>query len=150
MGRQLQLTPDVTLKICQAIALGATYEIAAMYGGISRSTFYEWLKRGDADGAEEPYAGFADAVRNAEAAGAIGLLAKIEQAANAGTWQAAAWKLERRYPKDYGRTVSEVTGPDGAPVGAGSSIVFYLPQKHLPPDDTADTDDSVEPTLDGE
>ena len=38
----------------------------------------------------------------------MGWLAKIEQAANQGHWQAAAWKLERRYPQEYGRTVQNV------------------------------------------
>jgi hypothetical protein len=48
-------------------------------------------------------------------------LARIEQAASE-HWQAAAWKLERRYPKDYGRSVQqhEVGGPDGGPL----TIVF--------------------------
>jgi hypothetical protein len=31
----------------------------------------------------------------------------IDQAASSGVWQAAAWKLERRFPHIYGRRVIE-------------------------------------------
>ncbi len=43
-------------------------------------------------------------------------LAKIEKAASDGAWQAAAWKLERRYPHVYGRVVNEHVGRDNGPI----------------------------------
>jgi hypothetical protein len=46
---------------------------------------------------------FHDAVKEAEGKATVGWLAKIEKAASEGNWTAAAWKLERRYPNDYGR-----------------------------------------------
>jgi hypothetical protein len=46
----------------------------------------------------------------------VGWLAKIEAAANEGAWQAAAWKLERRYPHEYGRSAVEVSGRDGGAI----------------------------------
>lgn len=31
-------------------------------------------------------------------------------------WRAAAWKLERRHPNEYGRQSFEISGPEGAPL----------------------------------
>jgi hypothetical protein len=42
-------------------------------------------------------------------------VALIAQAAKE-NWQAAAWRLERKYPARWGRTQHEVTGKDGKPV----------------------------------
>jgi transposase len=116
MARRTKYTPDCVARIVQAIELGATYEHAANYGGIAYDTFNEWrLKKAE----------FSDAVKSAEGRATVGWLAKIERAANEGTWQAAAWKLERRYPHDYGRTVQETqhTGKDGAALEIRSIIV---------------------------
>lgn len=117
MARPTKLTPDTQQRITQAIQLGATYELAALYGGVTYATFYNWMKAG-----EEAKSGalfdFFNAVKAAEGKAAVQWLAKIEAAANDGAWQAAAWKLERRYPNEYGRTVQEQqhTGKDGAPI----------------------------------
>ena len=97
-GAPTKRTPDNARKIIDAIKLGATYELAAAYAGMSYETFNEWRKA-DVE--------FFDAIKQAEGQAAVLLLSKIEQAATDGNWQAAAWKLERRYPKMYGRTVQE-------------------------------------------
>src|SRR5687768_14410785 len=97
-GRRSKYTPDVVKRLTDAIKLGATYELACNYAGIHIDTFCHWRNT-------RPE--FSEAVKEAEGAGAVGWLARIEQAAQAGTWQAAAWKLERRYPEQYGRTVSD-------------------------------------------
>jgi transposase len=108
-GAPTKRTPEYRAKILQAIELGATYELAANYAGLSYQTFNEWVKA-------DPE--FSEAVKAAEGKATVGWLAKIEKAANNGNWQAAAWKLERRYPAQYGRTVvqNEVTGKDGGPI----------------------------------
>lgn len=95
-GRKTKYTAEAVKKITDAIRVGATYELAASYAGISEDTFARWRER---------YADFADKLREAEGEGAIGWLAKIEKSANDGDWRAAAWKLERRYPDSYGRKV---------------------------------------------
>lgn len=107
-GRKTKYTPETVAKIIQAIDMGATFELAAGYGGISTSTFYDWV---------EKKSEFSDALKLAEGRAAVKWLAKIEAAASE-QWQAAAWKLERRYPHSYGKTVQEnqVTGKDGAPL----------------------------------
>jgi transposase len=98
MARQPKYSPEVAKRICDAIAIGATYDLAAKYGGVSYELFRQWRERNVA---------FLAAVQEAEGRAAVGWLAKIERAANEGSWQAAAWKLERRYPQEYGRTVQD-------------------------------------------
>lgn len=115
MGRPSKLTEATIRRLEQAIRLGATYAQACTYAGIGYSTFREWMnagKRARRGRARE----LVERIERAEAEAAIALLAKIEQAANNGTWQAAAWKLERRYPEAYGRRRVEFSGPEGGPV----------------------------------
>lgn len=100
-GRRTKYTPETVRRIVEAVRLGATYELAMAYAGIGHTQFHVWMNT-------KPE--FAEAVKNAEGAAAVGWLAKIEQAAAEGNWQAAAWKLERRYPQLYGRTVQQHTG----------------------------------------
>jgi transposase len=95
-GRPTKYTPETAKKITDAIRVGATFRLACAYAGVSEDTFARWRER---------YADFADMLREAEGQGAVGWLAKIEKAANDGDWKAGAWKLERRYPQEYGRQV---------------------------------------------
>lgn len=102
-------------KLEQAILIGATYELAAMYAGISEKTFKHWRDKAETAPEGSPLGQLRERLRAAEGRAAIGWLAKIEKAANEGNWQAASWKLERRYPETYGRTFNKValTTPDG-------------------------------------
>lgn len=113
MARNLKYTPERVNRITQAIRVGATYRAAAQYAGISEALFYEWK-------AKRPE--FLEAINEAEGAATVGWLAKIEAAANDGAWQAAAWKLERRYPHEYGRQAVEVTGRDGGPIHVSADL----------------------------
>lgn len=103
MARRSKYTPEVVRRLTDAIRLGATYELACAYAGISEDSFARWRAK---------YADFAEAIKEAEGGAAVGWLARIEQAAKDGTWQAAAWKLERRYPEQYGRQVVDVARRD--------------------------------------
>ncbi len=123
MARPTKLTSEVTKRICDAIQLGATYEHAAQYGGVTYRAMRNWVQRGENEierrdnprvvegtqkwNTEEPFVQFFQDIKDAEAKAVIGWLAKIEKAANEGTWQAAAWKAERRYPGIYGKQVQE-------------------------------------------
>lgn len=98
MARRTKYSEEVVARIEQAIRLGATYRLACQYAGISEDTFTAWKDR---------YPDFSERIKRAEGAATVQWLAKIEAAASEGTWQAAAWKLERRYPHEYGRQVQE-------------------------------------------
>ena len=102
--KPVPITPYID-KLEQAIALGATYQLAALYAGISESTFTRW--RAQAEGAKPgtPLAQLRERLRQAEGRAALTWLARIEQAAANGDWRAAAYKLEKRYPDQYGPRV---------------------------------------------
>jgi transposase len=129
-GRPTKLTPERQRKIIQALSVGATYDLASKFAGISYMSFNNWRQRGEAEIKrregnvkpdtkqwikEQPFVDFFYAVKEAEGAAAVKWLAKIEAAANE-QWQAAAWKLERRYPGEYGRTRVEHSGPNNGPI----------------------------------
>lgn len=102
----LKYSPEAVKKITDAIALGAYRSHAAGYAGIGLDALNDW---------EHKYPAFKQAMREAEARGAVGWLAKIEKCANEGDWRAVAWKLEHVHPEIYGRTVQDQrhTGKDG-------------------------------------
>ena len=106
MGRPTKLTPETQQLIIQSLSVGATHRLACQYAGIDEDTFYTWMDKGHKGHA--PYAEFAEQVKKTEGRAATGWLAKIEAAANEGNWQAAAWKLERRYPNEYGRQIIQL------------------------------------------
>jgi hypothetical protein len=100
-GRPTKLCPEVRDKIVQAIRAGNYIETAAAYAGIAKDTLYAWLRRGAA-GTEPEYSEFAAAVEQALASAETRDVALIGQAAEK-EWQAAAWRLERKFPDRWGR-----------------------------------------------
>ncbi len=74
-----------------------TVELASQYGGITKDTFYRWLKLANDPTADKVFSDFSDAIKAAEADNAARCLLVIDDAANDGSWQAAAWMLERRH-----------------------------------------------------
>lgn len=124
-GRPTALTPAVEERIILAVRRGNYIETAAAFAGISKDSLYEWLKRG----AREPdsaYAAFSDALEKALAEAEMSDLARIEKAAVEGTWQAAAWRLERRNPKRWAlRTGAAAFGME-APGEGGKPTRFVV------------------------
>jgi transposase len=94
VARPTKYTPDRIERFLEAVRAGATFRLACQYAGIDHETYTRWRER---------YVDFADAVKEAEGGAVVGWLDKIDKAASDGSWQAAAWKLERRYPDDFGR-----------------------------------------------
>lgn len=115
-GRPTKLTPQVQARIVQAIVGGNDITVAAAYAGIHRDTFYYWLERGRA-AKRGIYSDFSDAIEKAQADAETRNVALIAKAAQDGTWTAAAWWLERKYPERWGRKERhEITGKDGGAV----------------------------------
>lgn len=131
-GRPTLLDAQSQTAITRAISVGATFEAASGAAGISYSTFNNWYNRGLAElerrqsqrvkegssqwVTEQPFVEFLEAVKKAKGERQIRWLAQIEKASTEGNWQAAAWKLERTEPENFGRQRIEITGADGGPV----------------------------------
>lgn len=113
-GRKTKLNQDVQDRLVNAIRMGATYDLACKYAGITYQTFLNWK----ANAAEQTSGSFVElfeAIARAEGEAAIKWLALLEKhATDDPSW--AAWKLERRYPEHYGRNRIELTGADGGAV----------------------------------
>lgn len=112
MGRRSKLTPEIQEKIVIAIEAGNYADAACRYAGIDYSTFFRWMQKGEES--DDQYGEFRKAVEKARAHAEVKYVAVIDRAAREGTWQAAAWWLERTQPQKYGRKERyEVSGPDG-------------------------------------
>ncbi|MCS1351159.1 hypothetical protein [Mechercharimyces sp. CAU 1602] len=109
MARPTKLTPDVQQKILDAIRLGNYLETAAAYAGISKSTLYDWLRRGEREKSGR-YKEFSDAVEKHLAEVEVRDLAVITRAAQE-NWRAAAWRLERKFPDRWGYRKGSIEEP---------------------------------------
>lgn len=125
-GRPSKLTPETSERLVCAIEAGTTYGQACMFAGLDYTTYRKYMRRGEAeaqrlcDGGnaegttaqrESPFLALWQAVQAAEGSLVVRLLTTIEAAAEK-HWQAAAWKLERRFPREYGRRMLAVQHED--------------------------------------
>jgi len=118
-GRPTKLTAEIQQKIVTAIAAGNYIETSAALVGINRTTLQRWMKRG-ARAQSGKHADFCSAVHKALAQAEVRDVAIIGQAA-VKQWQAAAWRLERKNHKRWGRKAvivanHEVSGPSGGAI----------------------------------
>lgn len=101
MGRPTKLSDELTDQLAAIFRDGQTsIESACALVGISRSTYHKWMKE---------FPDFSDAIEKARAEAVQGYLGVIKNAADSGTWQAAAWWLERVLPAQYGRKTTVET-----------------------------------------
>lgn len=112
--------PKVQLLL-SALRAGNYFEHSCAYAGLAPSTVYRWLERGKIEAAnqeqgkepdplEQPYLELCDTIEKARADAVVANVAIIQNAARNGTWQAAAWWLERTMPAQFGRQIkAEVT-----------------------------------------
>jgi hypothetical protein len=111
------LTPEIQEKIVSALQAGTPLRFAAMLAGVTEATVKRWLAIGRhmAYGLPQP-AGqnvpapfarrclrFFYAVEQARAAFVARNMAYIQKAAAQGSWQAAAWALERTHPEHFAK-----------------------------------------------
>jgi len=102
MGRRTRLTNKTRDTILKGIRLGLTHERAAQLAGITARTFYTWKSKGE-KGTAPIYIQFLQALKKAEVEGEAANIQVIVKAGQEGTWQAAAWLLERRHPERWAR-----------------------------------------------
>lgn len=102
MGRKTKLTNEIQEQICKYVRLGIPLKFAAEACGIGERTIYYWIERGKKS-TRGKYLQFLQSIKKAEAESIIKDVAILEKSAHEGSWQAAAWKLERRYPEFFGK-----------------------------------------------
>ncbi len=108
MTRPSKLTPDITKKIGDGISLGLTYALAASAAGVTYQTFNEWMKLGR-DSTSGKYFEFYKHIEQRNAEGALKILQRLNDAAEAGNCQVCIFILERRFPEEFGRRVYRKT-----------------------------------------
>ena len=107
MGAKSKISQERIDVMVAHIQEGNYDSIAAGAAGITRQTFYRWIRKGKED-REGIYYDFYQAVEQAKAAGEVELLKTIK-AASQRTWQAAAWMLERSRPDRWALQKSKQT-----------------------------------------
>lgn len=98
---QSKLTPERADKILALIRAGNDKKVAAQASGIDESTFYNWIRAGEAAKSGDLFQ-FFQSVKIAEAEAEARMVAIIAKAA-VDTWTAAAWYLERKHPMRWAR-----------------------------------------------
>lgn len=117
MARPTKLTPQVQDVIVEALKLGLYADQAATLADISEFTYYNWIKRGEAeqariDNGETPdpnetiYVEFSKAVKKASVQGQADALSRVREGDKG--WQGSAWFLERRDRQRWAQTVKVV------------------------------------------
>jgi transposase len=154
-GRPTLITDERVAKIAEGIARGMYPEGAAARAGLCKKTFYNWLRRGEraldalpddlraepaswegaVPGEELPFARFLHSVETAEAEAEFVDLSVVT-AHSRRSWQAAAWKLERRHPQKYGRMNRvELSGPEGGEIPVTGFAVTVVESRALSKED---------------
>jgi hypothetical protein len=116
MARPTKLTPEVQERLLKALRAGNYLSTAARFAGIHPATLHRWLERGDPAGTRPtdlPYRQFAEQVERAIAEAEVRDVTLISKAAET-DWRAAAWRLARRYPKQWGDSTRRQDGANEA------------------------------------
>jgi hypothetical protein len=114
-GRKTDLTPEMEARVAQLLKAGNYFETTAVLVGKSKVTLYSWIRRGRRERhrleedsrakerrSEAPFIAFLNAVEKAQAHAEVVDVAAISAGARV-SWQAAAWRLERKFPERWGR-----------------------------------------------
>lgn len=110
-----KLTDNLIKIVEKEISDGNYITTVCQAHGINRTTFYEWKRRGE-KASSGIYRDFYEAVNRAEAESEKKYVGVIKDAANTGTWTAAAWWLERRYPDRWGKREKVDVTSGGKPI----------------------------------
>jgi hypothetical protein len=100
----IKLTDDLTRTFATLVRAGNTVAVACNVVGIDESTYYDWMRRAKRKGdANDPYRAFRAALEQARGEAEAILVGQITTSARNGSWQAAAWLLERRWPERWAK-----------------------------------------------
>lgn len=126
-GAKLAKLGDPKIEaLIESLQAGHYMERACRMSGVSQSSVYRWLSEAerirnlhpdetDLSPTEQQYLTLSDAILKAKDKAAHRAMVSIQKAAQKGTWQAAAWYLERTDPNNYGRR-TQITGSESQPV----------------------------------
>jgi len=121
MARRSKATEARIEALLAALRVGNTRDASAGHAGIVRTTLYRWLERDPA---------LRTRVEKAEADAEVRFTAQVARAAADDDWRAAAWWLERRRPKSYGRAqAAAAAGTTTAPTPAPHPIDDLTPEE---------------------
>jgi len=151
MARPSKLTEDVMRRFLTSIRAGNDKKVAAAMAGIGESTLYRWLEMAEKSDSPEEYREFRESLTQAEAEAEVAAVARIQQAATNGRWQASAWWLERKYGERWGRNDrirQEISGPNGTPLAlsiedAKKAVLAYLDEGDSKDEFINSGDDSI-------
>jgi abortive infection bacteriophage resistance protein len=104
MARPSKLTPNITKRIGENVALGLTYALAAESAGITYQTFNDWMNTGKTEKSGK-YSQFYQHIQECNADTAKKYLECLNKAADTENCQVCMWILERRFPDEFGRWV---------------------------------------------
>ena len=101
---------DTVQTLLAAVQDGNYRETACRLAGISKVTFYNWLKRADAG--DEAAQAFVNALEKAEAEAERTLVANVTRASHSPQfWAAGMTLLERKMPEKWGRRQDDSSAP---------------------------------------
>lgn len=156
-GAKPKISQEIIDKICNTLRAGSYLETAAAMAGVGKTSLFKWLKKGNAQ-PNSIYGQLLNSVERAQAesevrdllnidASAMGRKAEYERDKQGNlvydgegnpiiikygakpSWQASAWRLERKHPKRWGRLDrTELSNNPEAPI-TGSQITIMLPKK---------------------
>ena len=96
------LTDAASATIRQAVADGVPLKFAAGLAGVSPRSLFRWLAQGRREDGPAECVALVALLKGAAAEAVQSRIAVIKKAADAGTWTAAAWHLERCHPDHFG------------------------------------------------
>ena len=136
--------PDIIERLLDALRAGNTIRNACNYAGIRPSTYFAWTAKARKEtedrqqGKEpnprlDPLLDIVDRITKAQADAIVRNVAIIQKAAGDGTWQAAAWWLERTQHRDYARRTIVTGNDDGPPLQPVKQMITHERKQHPPP-----------------
>lgn len=96
------------------------------YLGVAESTFYAWISEPKTDAQRK----LSDGIKKAEIERKAWYLQKILNAAAEGSWQAAAWYLERRYPKEFAKAKRPEEDPNAELINKMDELINQIERRN--------------------